>query len=247
MDWIYDPQAWVALLTLTFLEIVLGIDNIVFLSILSSRVAEAQQKRARTIGLLLAMGTRLLLLLSLSWIMSLTQPWFGVLGHEVSGRDVIMLLGGLFLIWKSVTEIHHKLEGAAEAEGQAPRRAAFGAVIAQIAVLDLVFSLDSVITAVGMAQHLMVMVLAVVISVVAMLFLVNQVCAFVDRHPTVKMLALSFLLLIGFTLLGEGWGMHIPKGYVYFAMGFSVFVEALNLRLRRRGKPVALHGERPAE
>ena len=242
MEWITESEAWIALLTLTFLEIVLGIDNIVFVSILTGRLPESQRTKGRRIGLLLAMGMRIALLFTISLIMQLTKPLFGVFGHELSGRDLILLGGGLFLMWKSVSEIHHKLEGS-EGEGhQGGPAVTFGSVLAQIAILDLVFSLDSVITAVGMAKHIEVMVIAVMVSVGVMLAFVNPICAFVERHPTVKMLALSFLLLIGFTLVGESWGLHIPKGYVYFAMGFSVFVEALNLKLRKQGKPVNLHG-----
>src|SRR5712671_6167018 len=241
-EWVDEPQAWVALLTLTFLEVVLGIDNIVFLSILTGRLPQEQRAKGRRLGLLLAMGMRIALLFSITWVMGLEQPWFSLFDHPFSGRDLILLGGGLFLMWKSVSEIHHKLEGAEDQPGTTSRAFTFGAILTQIALLDIVFSLDSVITAVGMAQQIEVMVLAVVISVLVMLAFVNPICAFVERHPTVKMLALSFLLLIGFTLVGESWGMHIPKGYVYFAMGFSVFVEGLNLRLRKAGRPVDLHG-----
>jgi predicted tellurium resistance membrane protein TerC len=243
MDWITDPNAYVALLTLTVLEVVLGIDNLVFLSILSGRLPPAEQPRARRWGLAMALLSRLALLGVIGWIIGLTAPWFSVWGHDVSGRDLILLLGGLFLLAKATSEIHHKLEGAAEDAG-APRRAAtFAGVVAQIAALDLVFSLDSVITAVGMVgDRIGIMVVAIVISMVVMLAFVNPICAFVERHPTVKMLALSFLLLIGFTLVAEGFHVAIPHGYVYFAMGFSVFVEVLNLRLRKAGKPVVLHG-----
>ena len=247
MEWIYEPAAWVALLTLTFLEIVLGVDNIVFLSILTGRLPEDQRTRGRRVGLLLAMGMRVALLFSISWVMGLKAVLFTVFGHAIAGRDLILLGGGLFLMWKSVTEIHHKLEGVAEDLHAGGKAATFGAVITQIAILDLVFSLDSVITAVGMAQHLPVMIIAVLVSVGVMMLFVNPICAFVEKHPTVKMLALSFLLLIGFTLVGEAFHVEIPKGYVYFAMGFSVMVEALNLRLRKAGKPVNLHGpEQPA-
>jgi predicted tellurium resistance membrane protein TerC len=243
MDWINDPQAWIALATLTFLEIVLGIDNLVFVSIQTGKLPKAQQSKARRIGLGLAMGMRIALLFAISWIMQLEQPLFGVLGHEFTGQGLILLAGGLFLMWKSVTEIHHKLEGEDEEAGGGGRVATFGGVILQITLLDLVFSIDSVISAVGMAgQYFTVMVLAVLISVAVMIAFVNPICAFVERHPTVKMLALSFLLLIGFTLIGEAWGMHIPKGYVYFAMGFSVLVEFLNLKMRRRRAPIRLHG-----
>ncbi len=249
MDWISDPQAWIALATLTFLEIVLGIDNLVFVSILTGRLPKEQQSKARRIGLGLAMGMRVALLFAISWLVGLTAPLFSVLEHAFSWRDLILLTGGLFLMWKSVSEIHHKLEGEeGVAERPGGRGMSFGSALVQIALLDLVFSLDSVITAVGMAQDIAVMVIAVLISVGVMIAFVNPICAFVERHPTVKMLALSFLLLIGFTLVGESWGLHIPKGYIYFAMGFSIGVEFLNLRLKRAGKPVSLHGpERPPE
>jgi predicted tellurium resistance membrane protein TerC len=243
MDWIHDSQAWIALASLTFLEIVLGIDNIVFVSILTGRLPKEQQARARRIGLLLAMAMRIALLFTISLIMKLQEPWLHPFGHPLSGRDLILLLGGLFLLWKAVTEMHHKLQGEDEARSGGGQVATFASVLTQIALLDLVFSLDSVITAVGMAPDWFgVMVLAVLISVGVMVAFVNPICAFVERHPTVKMLALSFLLLIGFTLVGEAWGLHIPKGYIYFAMGFSIFVEMLNLRLRRKGKAVELHG-----
>lgn len=246
LAWTGDPQAWISLATLTFLEIVLGIDNIVFVSILTGRLPKEQQSRGRRLGLLLAMGMRVALLFSISWLMSLTSPLFPLFGHDLSARDLILLVGGLFLMWKSVTEIHHKLEGEEEDVAGGGKGVTFAAALTQIALLDLVFSLDSVITAVGMAQHIAVMVIAVLLSVAVMLVFVNPICAFVERHPTVKMLALSFLLLIGFTLVGEAWGMHIPKGYVYFAMGFSIVVEFLNMKLRKAGKPVDLHGpERP--
>lgn len=247
MDWITDPQAWIALATLTFLEIVLGIDNLVFVSIQTGKLPVALQSKARRIGLGLAMGMRIALLFTISWIMKLTQPLFPLFGHQMTGQGLILLAGGLFLMWKSVTEIHHKLEGEEEDAIGGGKAVTFGSVILQITLLDLVFSLDSVISAVGMAnQYFTVMVLAVLISVAVMIAFVNPICAFVERHPTVKMLALSFLLLIGFTLIGEAWGMHIPKGYVYFAMGFSVLVEFLNLKMRKGGKPVDLNGpERP--
>jgi len=247
MEWIYDPQAWIALVTLTFLEIVLGIDNIVFLSILTGRLPPEQRSRGRRVGLMLAMGMRIALLFSINWVMSLTDELFSVWEQKVTGRDLILLGGGLFLMWKSVTEIHHKLEGAEEDLHAGGKAATFGAIITQIAILDLVFSLDSVITAVGMAQHLAVMIIAVMISVGVMMLFVNPICTFVEKHPTVKMLALSFLLLIGFTLVSEAFHVQIPHGYVYFAMAFSVGVEILNLRLRKAGKPVDLHGpEQPA-
>jgi predicted tellurium resistance membrane protein TerC len=233
MDWITSPEAWIALLTLTVLEIVLGIDNIVFISILSGKLPTNQQGRARTLGLGLAMGTRVLLLLSLSWIMRLTTPLFDLFGHGVSGRDLILLLGGLFLIWKATHEIHERLEGHEEVDKGDRKAATFAGVLVQIALLDIVFSLDSVITAVVMAKDIGVMISAIVIAVGFMMFSAGPVSRFVERHPTVKMLALSFLLLIGVTLIAEGFGQHVSKGYVYFAMGFSVFVEALNLRAKK--------------
>ena len=240
MDSLTDPQIWVALATLTFLEIVLGIDNIIFISILSGKLPADQQPRARRLGLLGAMGTRVLLLFSLAWIIRLTQPWFTILGQEISGRDLILILGGLFLLGKSTYEIHDKLEGD---EGHASRKvpASFASVIFQIMLLDIVFSLDSVITAVGMVDVLWVMIAAVVIAVAIMMISAEPISDFVHRHPTVKMLALSFLLLIGLSLLLEGFDHHIPKGYIYFAMGFSVFVEMINLRLRKASAPVHLH------
>ena len=233
MEWL------VALLTLTILEIVLGIDNIVFISILSGKLPREQQARARTVGLALAMVTRILLLFSLTWLARLTSPLFAVFGHEVSGRDLILLAGGLFLLAKATFEIHDKLEGD-EGHGSAGVVARFWQVIVQILLLDVVFSLDSVITAIGMARELWVMVTAVVVAVGVMLFAAGPISSFVERHPTVKMLALSFLLLIGFSLIAAGAGQHISKGYIYFAMGFSVFVEALNLRIRRKSAPVHL-------
>ena len=235
MDWITQPEIWIALLTLTVLEIVLGIDNVVFISILASKLPKPSQKRARQIGLALAMITRILLLLSISWIIRLTAPLFAVFGHEVSGRDLILLAGGLFLLAKATHEIHHRLEGDGADEDTAAQ-ATFGAVVLQIMLLDVVFSLDSVITAVGMVDEVAVMIAAVVISVIVMMISVEGISAFVDRHPTVKMLALSFLMLIGVMLIAESFHTHIPKGYVYFAMGFSVFVEALNIRVSRHSK-----------
>jgi predicted tellurium resistance membrane protein TerC len=240
MDWLTDPQIWIALATLTFLEIVLGVDNIIFISILSGKLPEDQQPKARRLGLLGAMATRVLLLFSLAWIIRLTEPWFTVVGQEISGRDLILILGGLFLIGKSTYEIHDKLEGE---EGHASKRvaASFMSVIIQIMLLDIVFSLDSVITAVGMVDELWVMIAAVMIAIGIMMVSAETISAFVHRHPTVKMLALSFLLLIGLSLMLEGFDQHIPKGYIYFAMGFSVFVEMINLRLRKGQKPVELH------
>ena len=243
MVWIASPEAWIALATLTFLEIVLGIDNLVFVSILTGRLPAEQRGKARRIGLLLAMAMRIGLLFTLSALMALKAPLLRVLGHELSGRDLILLSGGIFLMWKSVTEIHHKLEGPDDGTaGRGGGRMTFRSALVQIALLDLVFSLDSVITAVGMVEHVAIMVIAVLASVGVMVAFVNPICAFVEQHPTVKMLALSFLLLIGFTLVGEGTGLHVPKGYVYFAMGFSIFVELLNLKLRKAGKPIDLHG-----
>jgi len=239
MDWLTNPGIWIALSTLTFLEIVLGVDNIIFISILSGKLPHAQQSRARRLGLLGAMGTRVLLLFSLAWLSRLTAPWFTLIGHEISGRDLILILGGLFLLGKSTYEIHDSLEGE-EAHESRKVAASFASVIIQIMLLDIVFSLDSVITAVGMVDEVWVMIAAVVIAVVIMMIAAEPISAFVHRHPTVKMLALSFLLLIGLSLLLEGFDQHIPKGYIYFAMGFSVFVEAINLRVRKRSKPVAL-------
>ena len=239
MTWLTSPETWIALLTLTVLEIVLGIDNIIFISILAGKLPAGAQRRARTVGLALAMVTRILLLLSLTGIMRFTQPLFSLVGHPFSGRDLILLLGGLFLIWKSTREIHDKLEGE-EGQQNVKAGATFASVIIQIALLDIVFSLDSVITAVGMVRQVGVMIAAIVLAVLVMLLAAGAISDFVHRHPTLKMLALSFLLLIGVTLIADGLGQHIPKGYVYFAMGFSVFVESLNLRLARKAAPVHL-------
>jgi len=233
MDWIFTAEAWTALITLTVLEVVLGIDNIVFISILAGKLPARRQARARTAGLGLAMITRILLLLSLTWIMRLTAPLFAVFGRDISGRDLILLTGGVFLIWKSVHEIHQRLEGETTAERTTRAAVSMSGVLVQIAILDIVFSLDSVITAVGMANQVAIMIAAIVLAVGFMMFASGPVSTFVDRHPTVKMLALSFLLLIGVTLIAEGLGQHISKGYVYFAMAFSVFVELLNLRARK--------------
>jgi predicted tellurium resistance membrane protein TerC len=233
MAWIYSPESWLALVTLTVLEIVLGIDNIVFISILAGKLPTAQQRRARNLGLILAMITRILLLLSLTWIMRLTTPLFELAGHGFSGRDLILIIGGLFLLWKSVHEIHQRLEGESDGARKARAVATIGQVLVQIALLDIVFSLDSVITAVGMAKQVLIMILAIVLAVAFMIFASGHVSAFVDRHPTVKVLALSFLMLICVTLIADGVGQHISKGYVYFAMVFAVFVEMLNLRGRR--------------
>jgi predicted tellurium resistance membrane protein TerC len=240
MEWLTDPQMWVALLTLTVLEVVLGIDNIIFISILAGKLPENQQARARTIGLALAMLTRIALLMSITWIMRLTEPLISILGVEISGRDIILIAGGLFLIAKSTHEIHAKLEGA-EGGTQAASKAKFRSVIIQIMLLDVVFSFDSVITAVGMTGQLGVMITAVIIAVIFMMLFSGGVSDFVHRHPTVKMLALAFLLLIGVTLIAEGFDQHISKGYIYFAMAFSVFVEMLNIRVRgKKGRPVQL-------
>jgi predicted tellurium resistance membrane protein TerC len=239
MEWISDPQAWIALLTLTALEIVLGIDNIIFISILAGKLPDAQQERGRQIGLLMAMITRILLLFSLAWLTRLTAPIFQVFSHEVSGRDLILIIGGLFLLGKSTVEIHDKLEGE-EGHASAKVRASFWSVIFQIMLLDIVFSLDSVITAVGMANQLAVMVIAVVIAVIIMMYASGPISSFVNDRPTLKILALSFLLLIGFSLVVEGIHIEIPKGYIYFAMGFSVFVEMLNQRMTAKTKPIEL-------
>jgi predicted tellurium resistance membrane protein TerC len=237
MGQIFDPTALIALLTLTALEIVLGIDNVVFISILAGKLPHEQSARARRIGLLAALGTRVLLLLSISWVIGLTEPLFNVLGRDVSGRDLILVVGGLFLLAKSTREIHERLEGSEE-HGRPKAAVSFASVIVQIALLDIIFSLDSVITAVGMANQLWVMITAVIIAVMIMLLASGSISDFVNRHPTVKMLALSFLLLIGFSLIVEALHFDIPKGYIYFAMGFSVFVEMLNLRLRGKAEPV---------
>ena len=248
MEWLTDPQAWVALVTLTALEIVLGVDNIIFISILVSRLPEEQRQRARVLGLGFAMATRIGLLLSLAWVMTLVDPLFTIFGKEISGRDLILIGGGLFLLWKSVHEIHNSFEGdAGEALTAATAaRASFAAIIVQIGIIDIVFSLDSVITAVGMADHVSIMVIAIVIAIGVMMFSARAIGEFVDRHPTVKMLALSFLILVGFALIAEGWDFHIPKGYIYTAMAFSIGVEVLNLRMRaRRANSVKLRRNVP--
>lgn len=239
MEWLTDPQAWMALVTLSALEIVLGIDNIIFISIQASKLPVHQQEKARLLGLGLAMFIRVALLFSLTWLMGLTEPLFSILGNEISGRDLILISGGVFLLWKSTMEIHEKLEGD-QVISASRVGVTFGAVIVQILLLDIVFSLDSIITALGMASQLAIMITAVVIAVVFMMFFSGKISQFVEKHPTIKMLALSFLLLIGVALIGDGLDMHIPKGYIYFAMAFSVFVEMLNLRLRQ-GTPVKLH------
>ena len=245
MDWITDPQIWISLITLTALEIILGIDNIIFIAILAGKLPAAQQARARRLGLSLALITRVLLLMSLTWLMGLTKPLFTlpVLEHGLSGRDLILLLGGLFLIGKSVVEVHEQLEAEDGHVTSGKARASFASTIVQILLLDIVFSLDSVITAVGMANNLGVMIAAVVIALGVMLVFAGAISDFVNRHPTLKMLALSFLILIGVTLVGESLGQHIPKGYIYFSMAFAFGVEILNLRLRAKQKtpPVELH------
>ena len=238
-SWISEPGTWIAFLTLVALELVLGVDNVIFISILAGKLPLDQQQKARTTGIMLAVLTRLLLLFSISWIIGLTEPLFTVRQFEISGRDLVLIAGGLFLLSKSVHEIHQKLEGQ-EGHATAKAAAAFWGVIFQIMLLDIVFSLDSVITAVGMVDHIEIMVAAVIIAAVVMVFSARPLGNFVERHPTVKMLALSFLLLIGFTLIVEGLHQHIPKGYIYFAMGFSVLVEMLNLRIRG-SQPVTLH------
>ncbi len=240
MDWITDPQIWISLVTLTALEIVLGIDNIIFISILASKLPAHEQAKARQTGLMLALVTRVLLLCSLAWMVKLTAPLFTVFGFAMSGRDLILLGGGLFLIVKSTMEIHEKLEGD-EDHANPKGKAKFGAIIVQILLLDIVFSLDSVITAIGMANNLGVMIAAVVIALLVMLKYAGAVSDFVHKHPTLKMLALSFLLLIGVTLVAEGTHQHVNKGYIYFAMAFSFAVEVLNLRLRKKSRPVELH------
>jgi predicted tellurium resistance membrane protein TerC len=240
VEWLSDPATWTALLTLTALEIILGIDNIIFISILSDRLPASQRSKARTTGLLLAMFMRIALLFSIGWMLSLTQPLFTVAGHAFTGRDLILIAGGLFLIYKSTTEIHAKLEGEEHEREAGQGTATFAAVIVQILLLDIVFSLDSVITAIGMTSNISIAVVAVVISVGIMLFAAKPLSDFVNRHPTIKILALSFLLLLGMTLVADGSGQHIPKGYIYFAMAFSVFVEFLNMRLRAKSEPVHL-------
>jgi|SRR5678816_2725079 predicted tellurium resistance membrane protein TerC len=240
MEILSDPQTWLAFLTLTALEIVLGIDNIIFISILVGRLPKAMQPRGRTIGLALAMLTRILLLLSITWVMSLQAELIAIGERGISGRDLILIGGGLFLLAKSTLEIHSGLEGGEEKHSPGAVRATFTSVIIQIAIIDIVFSLDSVITAVGMVDHVQVMIAAVIVAVIVMMFLAGPISDFVDRHPTIKMLALAFLILIGTALIGEGLGFHIPKGYIYFAMAFSVAVEMLNIRTRKRLEPVKL-------
>lgn len=234
-EWISSPEAWVALVTLTSLEIVLGVDNIIFISILVGRLPDKQRDKGRTIGLALAMIARILLLLSLTWVMGLTKPLFNLLSYDISGRDLILILGGLFLLAKSTHEIHNSLEGDEESH-ESKAKVSFAGVLVQIALLDIVFSLDSVITAVGLAKNIEVMILAIVIAVVVMMLSAKTLGDFVDTHPTIKMLALSFLILVGVSLIGEGFEMHIPKGYIYFAMAFSIGVEVLNMKIRKKSK-----------
>jgi len=242
LELLTDPQAWIAFATLTALELVLGIDNVIFISILVDRLPAAQRERARRIGLLGAMFMRIGLLLVLAWIIGLTAPLFSILGQEISGRDLILILGGLFLLWKSTREIHQLLEGAEENRATVRAHATFGALIIQIMLIDLVFSLDSIITAVGMVKDVAVMVAAIVVSVVLMMAFAGAIGRFISAHPTIKMLALSFLVVIGVLLIAQGFDHEVPKGYVYFAMAFAVCVEMLNIRVRRvMAKPVHLH------
>ena len=232
-EWLSSPEAWIALATLTSLEIVLGIDNIIFISILVGRLPEKQRDLARTLGLSLAMIARLALLFSISWVMSLTEPWFTLMDRAISGRDLILIGGGLFLLAKATHEIHNSLEGVAHEDTPSTAAvASFGSVLVQIGVLDIIFSLDSVITAVGLSDHISIMAIAIILSVVVMLFAAKSIGEFVDEHPTIKILALSFLIMVGMTLMVEGFGVHVPKGYIYFAMAFSVTVEMINLRMR---------------
>jgi len=249
MNWIMDPNIWLALLTLSAIEIVLGVDNIVFIAILAGKLPEHQQAKGRTVGLILAMATRILLLFSISLIMKLTQPLFVVFAFEISGRDLILIAGGLFLLVKSTHEIHNNLEGeVTQGQKENGKKATFTGVVTQIMILDIVFSIDSVVTAIGLAKQLSVMVAAIIIAVIVMIFLAGHISSFVDNHPTIKMLALSFLLLIGISLIGEGLNLHIPKGYIYFAMAFSVFVEVLNMKIRKhRVKPIKLRNPMSAK
>ena len=240
-EWVTSPESWVALLTLTALEIVLGIDNIIFISILVGRLPEAQRNFARRIGLGLAMLTRLGLLFSITWVMGLTEPWFTVFGNSVSGRDIVLIGGGMFLLFKATHEIHNSLEGVGD-NGKNIVVTSMGMVLIQIAILDIVFSLDSVITAIGLVEHVTLMAIAIILAVLVMLMAAKSIGDFVEGHPTIKILALSFLILVGMTLIVEGFDVHIPKGYIYFAMAFSVGVEFLNLRMRKKNaETVKLH------
>jgi predicted tellurium resistance membrane protein TerC len=241
-EWISSSEAWVALATLTALEIVLGIDNIIFISILVGRLPQKQREFARRLGIGLAMVSRLALLFSIAWVMGLKEPWFTILSNEISGRDIILIGGGLFLLAKSTHEIHNNLEGATENEGSSSVAVAtIGPILVQIAVLDLVFSLDSVITAVGLVEHVSIMAIAIIMAVGIMLLAAKPIGDFVDTHPTIKILALAFLILVGVTLMVEGFDVHVPKGYIYFAMAFSIAVEMLNIRMRKKLEPVKLH------
>jgi predicted tellurium resistance membrane protein TerC len=243
-SWVATTEGWVALLTLLLMEVILGIDNIVFISILADKLPAEQRPRARFLGLGLAMVSRIILLFSISWVMQLKEPLFSLFGHPFSGKDLILIFGGLFLIWKSTKELHHKVEGHAEAAHDAAKgRAALGAILVQIAILDIVFSLDSVITAVGMVDYLSIMIIAVMVAVGFMMAFAGMINNFISRHPTVKILALSFLLLIGTTLIAEGFQFHFQKGFVYFAMAFSVFVEMLNVRMKTKASRIALEAE----
>ena len=240
-EWVTSPEAWIALGTLTALEIVLGIDNIIFISILVGRLPDHQREIGRKVGISLAMITRLALLFSIAWVMGLKDTWFTVLGNDISGRDVILITGGLFLLFKSTHEIHNSLEGVDE-DISVPKAAGFTSVVVQIAILDIVFSLDSVITAVGLVDHVSIMAIAIILAVIVMLLAAKPIGDFVDSHPTIKILALSFLILVGVTLIVEGFDVHVPKGYIYFAMAFSVIVEMLNIRMRKKAvEPVKLH------
>ncbi len=244
ISWINSPEAWIALLTLTVMEIVLGIDNIVFISILVDKLPMEERPRARFLGLAFAMVTRILLLLSITWVMQLKEPLFSIMSHAISGKDLILILGGLFLLWKSTKELHHKVEGHEEESHDVSKgRAKLGVILVQIAILDIVFSLDSVITAVGMVEHILVMIIAVMVAVGFMMVFAGSVSNFISRHPTVKVLALSFLLLIGTTLMAEGFHFHFEKGFVYFAMAFSVFVEMLNIRMKTKSDKQMLTGD----
>lgn len=245
-EWIASPEGWIALATLIALETVLGIDNIIFISILVGRLPPAQRNKARRLGLGLAMGARLLLLFSIAWVMGLQAPWFTIFDHAISGRDIILIVGGLFLLAKSTHEIHASLQ-VVEPHHAAPAAAGFLSVLVQIALLDIVFSLDSVITAVGLVDHISIMVIAIVTSVLVMIFAARPIGNFVDRHPTIKMLALSFLILIGFTLIAEGMEVHVPKGYIYFAMAFSICVEMLNIRVRRKKEKKSIQLSNPQQ
>ena len=250
MEIFLEANAWIALLTLTFLEIVLGIDNIIFISIVTAKLPEEQQPKARNLGLLLALVFRIALLLGITWIIGFTEPIFSIFELEISGRDLILMVGGLFLLAKSTSEIHHKVEGeAAAANGESSGKPAqsFAKIIVQIILLDMVFSFDSILTAVGLTQEILIMIIAVIISIVIMMSFAGKISDFINKHPTLQILALSFLILIGFMLVIEGLHFHVPKGYIYFAVAFSLLVEVLNMRLRKKSKPVQLHDQQMAE